>query len=79
MQQLPERWERLLPELIRHLEAVPGVGPKTAKKLIHKGFFSIKEVAQIDPEAIEIEGVSRGRLRRIVEEARKLSAFQTLP
>ena len=78
MRELPERWTQILPYLVRRLQAIPGVGPKTAEKLVHQALHSVREVAQADPEALNVGGISKEHLRNIIEEARKMMNLGSL-
>ncbi len=78
MRELPERWTRILPYLVRRLQAIPSVGPKTAEKLVHRALHSVREVAQADPEALNVEGISKDHLQNIIEEARKMMNLGSL-
>lgn len=56
------------------LENIPGVGPRTAEKMVEKGFDSLEKVAKAKPEelAASVPGLSVSKAEGVINETKAL-------
>jgi len=61
------------PEAERPLEMIPGIGPKTAERLIEAGYNSVDDIANATVEKLaEIKGISEKSATEMIEKAKEL-------
>jgi len=67
------KMEKLSQEIISKLQEIPGVGELIARLLYNEGFYSVEEVAEVEPEELaKILGVPLEKAKEIVRGAQKL-------
>jgi len=55
------------------LDKIPGVGPKTAERLVEAGYSSASDIANADPAELEnVKGISKKSAAEIIEKAKGL-------
>jgi len=67
------KMEKLSQEIISKLQQIPGVGELIARLLYNEGFYSVEEVAEVEPEELaKVLGVSLEKAKEIVKGAQRL-------
>ncbi len=68
----PEQNEEVQFSPAEALENIPGVGPKTAEKMVEKGFDTFQKVAEANPEdlAAAIPGLSVAKAEGVISETK---------
>jgi len=67
------KMEKLSQEIISKLQEIPGVGELIARILYNEGFYSVEEVAEVEPEELaKVLGVPLEKAKEIVKGAQKL-------